>query len=155
MATGAQKIYLRHVPLGFWVLMDKYTGAPFCHELQHADGDAVGEVLASRWSLPMPAVATQYSGVAAGAQLFDHRAFAISSAEAATMDPQQRWVLRTSYASLAAAALTRAHLMHTCQGVAARRCSRDNAVIWPSSSVSERGASESFGVQQRERSKRC
>ena len=39
MATGGGTVYLRHLPLGLWVRMDKYTGAPFCKRLQrHADG---------------------------------------------------------------------------------------------------------------------
>ena len=38
MATGAQRVYLNHVPLGFWVLMDKYASAPFCEELRQAGG---------------------------------------------------------------------------------------------------------------------
>ena len=32
LADGAQQVYLKHLPLGFWVKMDKYTGS-CCTEL--------------------------------------------------------------------------------------------------------------------------
>ena len=35
LADGAQQMYLKHLPLGFWVKMDKYTGSS-CTELLEA-----------------------------------------------------------------------------------------------------------------------
>lgn len=37
MASGGGVVYLRHPPLGIWVRMNKYTGAPFAKRLQRAD----------------------------------------------------------------------------------------------------------------------
>jgi hypothetical protein len=37
MSSGADTIYLRHLPLGVWVRMGKYTGAPFCKTLLDQD----------------------------------------------------------------------------------------------------------------------
>ena len=34
LACGAGEVYLRHLPLGIWLRMDKYTSAPFCAELR-------------------------------------------------------------------------------------------------------------------------
>ena len=36
-ASGSRLIYLRHLPLGFWVLMSKYRSAPFVSHLQDFD----------------------------------------------------------------------------------------------------------------------
>jgi hypothetical protein len=37
IASGADTIYLRHLPLGFWIRMVKYTRAPFCNALRQLD----------------------------------------------------------------------------------------------------------------------
>ena len=36
--SSERKIYLRHLPLGIWVRMDKFAGAAFTQDLQDADG---------------------------------------------------------------------------------------------------------------------
>ena len=38
MANGGGTVYLRHVPFGIWLRMDKYSDAPFCKRLQRLDG---------------------------------------------------------------------------------------------------------------------
>ena len=38
LAAGSTQIYLRHLPLGVWLKMKKYKGAPFCKQLQAFDG---------------------------------------------------------------------------------------------------------------------
>ena len=87
--------------------------------LQGACGDALGSVPAARWTAEaydtsslsdIQMEAMQHGGFVAGAQRFDHVAFAISPAEAAAMDPQQRLLLELGYASLHGAAHRRATL---------------------------------------------
>ena len=46
-ATGASQIYLRHLPLGFWVRMDKYKGAPFKQILEDHDDTLTAAVTES------------------------------------------------------------------------------------------------------------
>ena len=41
MATGADAIYLKHLPLGFWVKMDKYDSCPRADLLDDGQEDAM------------------------------------------------------------------------------------------------------------------
>ena len=43
-ANGASQIYLRHMPLGFWVRMETYTAAPFVDILEDHDGSLTSDV---------------------------------------------------------------------------------------------------------------
>ena len=47
MATGEHTVYLKHLPLGVWVLMDKYADAPFTRQLHEADGTLHAELTKS------------------------------------------------------------------------------------------------------------
>jgi len=67
---------------------------------------------------PVGAVKNVCSGTIATLHLFDSRAFAISSAEASAMDPQQRKVLECGYEAFHVAQETRASLAGTLCGVA-------------------------------------
>ena len=41
---GEKRIYLKHLPLGFWVSMEKYTGAPFVADLERHDARLTGDL---------------------------------------------------------------------------------------------------------------
>ena len=101
------------------------------HSLQVACGDAIGGVPASRWTLDtaagvgcvskaqvdMQMECVRHGGFVEGAQLFDHRAFSVPTAEVEAMDPQQRLLLHMGYSSLHAAAGRRAMLLGSDGGV--------------------------------------
>ena len=40
-AAGQEQIYLRHLPLGFWIKMKKYKAAPICKQLAREDASLV------------------------------------------------------------------------------------------------------------------
>ena len=46
-ATGASQVYLRHLPLGFWVRMEKYKDAPFKRILEDHDDTLTAAVTES------------------------------------------------------------------------------------------------------------
>ena len=41
---GEKRIYLKHLPLGFLVRMEKYTGAPFVADLERHDARFTGDL---------------------------------------------------------------------------------------------------------------
>jgi 3-oxoacyl-(acyl-carrier-protein) synthase/acyl carrier protein len=83
--------------------------------------DAITEVPSSRWQVSVPesspAQAQRYGGFLSGADRFDNVVFNISSAEAATMDPQQRLMLEHGYQALHAASIDRNALLGSVTGV--------------------------------------
>ena len=95
--------------------------------MQAACGDAVGSVPWTRWTLEeaneagvlcsMQVACMQHGGFILGAACFDAHAFAISTVEAATMDPQQRMLLELGYASLNSASHRRTTLTGSDGGV--------------------------------------
>lgn len=72
--------------------------------LANTSCDAVGEVPASRWPIPIDAAprypAVRFLANMRKAELFDSASFAISPGEAGWMDPQQRMLLEKGYAAL-------------------------------------------------------
>ena len=86
--------------------------------------NAIMEVPVSRWdvheapTLPEPmASRVRHTGFVRGAELADNKAFAVSPAEAAAMDPCQRLVLEHGYAALHSAKLDRVALSGSLTGV--------------------------------------
>ena len=41
---GEKRIYLKRLPLGFWVRMEKYAGAPFVDDLKRHDDSLTGDL---------------------------------------------------------------------------------------------------------------
>ena len=41
---GEKRIYLKHLPLGFWVRMEKYASAPFVDDLERHDESLTGDL---------------------------------------------------------------------------------------------------------------
>ena len=82
--------------------------------LVQALGDALGSVPSERWTVsliadapalsPSQLACVQHGGFLAKTDAFDHLAFGISTAEASTMDPQQRILAEVVYEALHKAA---------------------------------------------------
>ena len=95
-------------------------------ELKKGCGDAVSTVPSARWTLADDLLRTltstqdacvRHGGFIVGAQVFDGKAFAVSPAEAAAVDPQQRMLLESAYSSLHMAAYRRVELVDSDCGV--------------------------------------
>ena len=41
---GEKRIYMKHLPLRFWVRMEKYSGAPFADDLERHDDSLTGDL---------------------------------------------------------------------------------------------------------------
>ena len=106
--------------------------------------DAMSEVPLMRWNphaaLQEPAKLMdsrcRYGGFVMNVQLFDHFAFAISAAEAAAMDPQQRILLEQGYVTLHLTRLERTELEGSITGVFLGMCASDYVGVLAASPAS-------------------